>query len=343
MNVSIPTGEAWPRPSQRSSPRPIKHFTRRSSAEAEPRPQPPVPVAAAGRATRSGARCSCNRRNGSSRYTVSRRSRAAARRRRPRAAPPAEPVGSAQPDAAVGTQHVDDGPGEGARAHDAPPTSCSTVPSFSRSRRDTLVLSHVSAPLPSRLNEARNVEIVTDALEGCARRGLEHSLRGRISDCGRARRASSPASCVASSQAPPRRRTTTRRACSPRPSTRRPGHVAIPRRLALELLQSELGARRIDGSLGRPPRSQGEATVAALVVELDGQNLVQLNDVRLEAQPRAGHVQAPHLAPSGRPTSSTASSQCSTRFAAPVPQRHRVVLAQVLLVDRPRGRRPGPR
>ena len=41
----------------------------------------------------------------------------------------------------------------------------------------------------------------------------------------------------------------------------------------------------------------------------------------------------PHTFAVGRPTSSTASSQCSTRLLAPVAQRQRVVLAQVFLVQ----------
>ena len=41
----------------------------------------------------------------------------------------------------------------------------------------------------------------------------------------------------------------------------------------------------------------------------------------------------PHTFAVGSPTSATASSQCSTRLRAPVAQRQRVVVAQVLLVQ----------
>ena len=42
---------------------------------------------------------------------------------------------------------------------------------------------------------------------------------------------------------------------------------------------------------------------------------------------------SPHTFAVGSPTSSTASSQCLTRLRAPVAQRHRVVVAEVFLVQ----------
>ena len=38
-------------------------------------------------------------------------------------------------------------------------------------------------------------------------------------------------------------------------------------------------------ALGRPPRPQRKTAVASVGVELDRQDLVKLNDIRLEAQP----------------------------------------------------------
>ena len=73
------------------------------------------------------------------------------------------------------------------------------------------------------------------------------------------------------------------------------------------------------------------AAVAAAVVQFDRQNLVQLNHIRLEAKPRPGHVQAPHLG-GGKPDLGDRLVPVLDEVGAPVPQRHRVVLPQVLLV-----------
>jgi DNA polymerase-3 subunit gamma/tau len=110
---------------------------------------------------------------------------------------------------------------------------------------DTLVLSHVSGPLAKRLNEQRNVEIIRDALKDAL--GVDWNIR-----------------CEAGSQtAPP---SVERAAGKPVAATPPPPveddeesmlaeaerDGTAPRRdpeeVALELLQSELGARRIDGA-----------------------------------------------------------------------------------------------
>jgi DNA polymerase-3 subunit gamma/tau len=110
---------------------------------------------------------------------------------------------------------------------------------------DTLVLSHVSGPLAKRLNEQRNVEIIRDALKDAL--GVDWNIR-----------------CEAGSPtAPP---SVERAAGKPVAATPPPPveddeesmlaeaerDGTAPRRdpeeVALELLQSELGARRIDGA-----------------------------------------------------------------------------------------------
>jgi len=58
----------------------------------------------------------------------------------------------------------------------------------------------------------------------------------------------------------------------------------------------------------------GQAGVAAVRVQLDRQNLVQLNDLRFEAQTRAGIVRPHTFAGATRPLRRP-SSQCSTRLA----------------------------
>ena len=110
---------------------------------------------------------------------------------------------------------------------------------------DTLVLSHVSGPLAKRLNEARNVEIIRDALKDAL--GVNWNIRCEAGSPDRAAAGGTRRSTGRRRTATAARRTT-RRACSPRPSAR----ASVPRRdpeeAALELLQSELGARRIDGA-----------------------------------------------------------------------------------------------
>src|SRR5215218_4939519 len=53
--------------------------------------------------------------------------------------------------------------------------------------------------------------------------------------------------------------------------------------------------RNRSSASGRPPRPQRKPPVVAVLVDPDSQNLVQLNDVRFEPEPRARHVEAPHL------------------------------------------------
>lgn len=111
---------------------------------------------------------------------------------------------------------------------------------------DTLVLTHESAPLARRLSEQRNADVIIDALKDAL--GVNWRVRcevgGPVSDAGRppeaapvdvdsARRADEEAmlaeaavDAAAGSDAPPRR---------------------DPEEVALELLQNELGARRISG------------------------------------------------------------------------------------------------
>jgi DNA polymerase-3 subunit gamma/tau len=114
--------------------------------------------------------------------------------------------------------------------------------------RDTLVLSHVSAPLAKRLNEQRNVEIIRDALKDAL--GVNWNIRCE-------------AGTTDGPGAGPDQRSHPRNDPTPPPpdaaeeesmlaeaaEAEREG--AVPRRdpeeVALELLQTELGARPIDG------------------------------------------------------------------------------------------------
>jgi DNA polymerase-3 subunit gamma/tau len=122
---------------------------------------------------------------------------------------------------------------------------------------DTLVLSHVSGPLAKRLNEQRNVEIIRDALKDAL--GVNWNIRCE---------AGSPATPAPAERARPvpGERSDGRRvaAAPPPPPPEEPEEdeesmlaeagraETAPRRdpeeVALELLQSELGARPIEGS-----------------------------------------------------------------------------------------------
>jgi DNA polymerase III subunit gamma/tau len=109
---------------------------------------------------------------------------------------------------------------------------------------DTLVLSHVSGPLAKRLNEARNVEIIRDALKDAL--GVNWNIRceaGSPTAPPQAERAARP---VAAAPPPPDEDDEESMLAEAERS------ASVPRRdpeeAALELLQSELGARRIDGA-----------------------------------------------------------------------------------------------
>src|SRR6476646_8058017 len=83
---------------------------------------------------------------------------------------------------------------------------------------------------------------------------------------------------------------------------------------------------------GRPPRPKRQSAVMAVRVQLDGQNLVQLNDIGLEAQSRPRHVEAPYLC--GRQSDLLDRLvPMVDEIAAPVAQRQRVMVAEVLLVN----------
>ncbi len=106
---------------------------------------------------------------------------------------------------------------------------------------DTLVLSHVSPPLANRLNEARNVEIIRDALKDAL--GVNWNIRCEAGSPTASVPAARPRRVV---EAPPPpeedEESMLAQAVHEEAGPRRD-----PEEVALELLQSELGARRIDG------------------------------------------------------------------------------------------------
>jgi DNA polymerase III subunit gamma/tau len=233
LNVSIPAGETSQAVAS-VEPAPAKQFTRRSSspelpapAVAPPAERPaPTPVASV-RAPQVPAPVE--------------------------PAPPpvatspppaAEPVASDQPDAA------------------AVRTMWTTVREKVRERRrptdvmldgaivlavegDTLVLSHVSAPLANRLNEARNVEIIRDALKDAL--GVNWNIRCEAGSPTAAEPAARPQQPAASPTPAPAEEDDEESMLA-QAVHEEAGPRRDPEEVALELLQSQLGARRIDGS-----------------------------------------------------------------------------------------------
>ena len=162
---------------------------------------------------------------------------------------------------------------------------------------NTLVLTHASAPLAKRLSEQRNADVIAEALKDAL--GVNWRVRCETGAAapvaGRHPRAGSD---------PPARRKRHQRGRTSLPSRGRrqqdddeEEHMlaeagrtdpSAPRRdpeeVALELLQNELGARRIDDGairLGRPPRPQRQAVVAP-GVDIGGQHVMQLKVVLFE-------------------------------------------------------------
>ena len=222
MNVSIPAGEGA-QAAAAAEPAPVKRFARRSNAPepsatpepehvpppAEPRPPTPPPVDAV----------------------------------RPEPVAPPEPVGSAQPDAAA-VRAIWTTVREKVRERRRPTDVMLDGAIVLALEGDTLVLSHVSAPLAKRLNETRNVEIIRDALKDAL--GVDWNIRcdaGSPTATEPAARPRQPVDAVTS--APPEDDEESMLAQAVHEET---GPRRDPEEVALELLQSELGARRIDGA-----------------------------------------------------------------------------------------------
>ena len=114
-------------------------------------------------------------------------------------------------------------------------------------RSNTLVLTHESAPLAKRLSEQRNADVIAEALKDAL--GVNWRVRCEVGAAGPARAAPLRRRGPEEAPSPERIRlsATKRNTCSPKPAARSP---SAPRRdpeeVALELLQNELGARRID-------------------------------------------------------------------------------------------------
>jgi DNA polymerase-3 subunit gamma/tau len=108
---------------------------------------------------------------------------------------------------------------------------------------DTLVLSHESAPLAKRLVEQRNSDVIRDALKDAL--GVDWKIRCDVGSAAAASSTSEPEN-VASS--PPPRNDDEEDMLAEVGNDTSEAPRRDPEEAALELLQSELGARRIDGA-----------------------------------------------------------------------------------------------
>jgi DNA polymerase-3 subunit gamma/tau len=229
MNVSIPAGEASQATAAVEA-TPTKQFTRRSStpeapapsveqSEEGPEPTPVTPV--------------------------------------PKPPPPADPA--PPPIATVAPPPAPPSPASGEPDAAVVRSMWSTVRDKVRERRrptdvmldgaivlavegDTLVLSHVSPPLAKRLNEARNVEIIRDALKDAL--GVNWNIRCEAGSPTAPAPAARPQQVLAE---PPPPEEDDEESMLAQAVHEEAGPRRDPEEVALELLQSELGARRIDG------------------------------------------------------------------------------------------------
>ncbi len=108
---------------------------------------------------------------------------------------------------------------------------------------DTLVLSHESAPLAKRLVEQRNSDVIRDALKDAL--GVDWKIR---CDVGSAAAASSNSEPESVAPSPPPRNDDEEDMLAEAGNDTSEAPRRDPEEAALELLQSELGARRIDGN-----------------------------------------------------------------------------------------------
>jgi DNA polymerase-3 subunit gamma/tau len=243
MNVSIPAGEA----AQAVDAAPIKQFTRRSNAPETPEPpapsetpEPPAPPVA----VQPEERPAPPPVTAAPTPVVP----------PPVAPPPVVPV--APPVAATPPAAASSGEPDAAAVR----TMWSTIRDKVRERRrptdvmldgaivlavegDTLVLSHVSPPLANRLNEARNVEIIRDALKDAL--GVNWNIRCEAGSPTASAPAARPQQVAVE---PPAPEEDDEESMLAQAVHEEPGPRRDPEEVALELLQSELGARRIEGS-----------------------------------------------------------------------------------------------
>jgi DNA polymerase-3 subunit gamma/tau len=108
---------------------------------------------------------------------------------------------------------------------------------------DTLVLSHESAPLAKRLVEQRNSDVIREALKDAL--GVDWKIRCEVGTAAGATPTPEPDDPVV--PAPPSRDDDEEDMLAEASSDTSEVSRRDPEEAALELLQSELGARRIDG------------------------------------------------------------------------------------------------
>jgi len=111
---------------------------------------------------------------------------------------------------------------------------------------DTLVLSHESAPLAKRLTEQRNSDVIREALKDAL--GVDWKIRCEVGAPGPAPAAEPERRPAAAPEPPPSDVDDEESMLAEAGNDTSETPRRDPEEVALELLQTELGARRIDGS-----------------------------------------------------------------------------------------------
>ena len=234
LDMSIPAGEGA---ASQSAGAPPKQYARRSQAPAAPKAEPqPAPAPAPKPAPKVEAE-----------PTPAPQSPPPSP---PPVQPPSDPVVEAPPVPAVG------GELNAAAVRSMWPTVREKVRQRSRTidvmlagaivravEGDTLVLSHESAPLAKRLVEQRNSDVIREALKDAL--GVDWKIR---CEAGAAAPAAAPEPNDPVAPAPPQRDDDEEDMLAEAGNDTSDTPRRDPEEAALELLQSELGARRIDGS-----------------------------------------------------------------------------------------------
>jgi DNA polymerase III subunit gamma/tau len=241
LDISIPAGESAAAASPAAAPR---QFTRKAPAKAAAEPKPPKTVAAepvvAAPAPEPAAP------EPVAAEPEAPKQAAPAPRPDPVPEPPVSrpPAPSGEPDAAA-VRTMWTTVREKVRQRSRTTEVMLTGATVRAVEGDTLVLMHESAPLAKRLSEQRNADVIREALKDAL--GVDWRVRCELGAAEQAPAATPAAVVSATVSAPPGERDDEESMLAEAAEKTESGPRRDPEEVALELLQNELGARRIDG------------------------------------------------------------------------------------------------